>query len=182
MSIHNNIIFVGGIHGVGKSTICQKLVSDLNINYLSASEVLKWADLNTDKKNKKVSDIPQTQNRLISGLTNIITQDNYYILDGHFCLFNKEGIVTKIPLETFIAISPIYLIIVIDDIADIVIALEKRDEKAYDFDTLAQMQNLEIEYAHEISQKLNIPLFEFNKNNYALNYESILSQLNESIT
>ena len=36
-----NIIFIGGIHGVGKGTLCEKVCNDLNIRHLSASEVLK---------------------------------------------------------------------------------------------------------------------------------------------
>ena len=66
--VFNNIFCVGGIHGVGKSTICRQLALDLSIHYLSASEVLKWKDLNTDKKNKNVNNISDTQDRLITSL------------------------------------------------------------------------------------------------------------------
>jgi broad-specificity NMP kinase len=47
------IAFIGGIHGVGKSTICRQICSELNLEYLSASELIKWADLNEDAKNTK---------------------------------------------------------------------------------------------------------------------------------
>jgi adenylate kinase len=49
-----NIAFIGGIHGVGKSTICQQICDKLNLVYLSASELIKWSDINEDVKNKKV--------------------------------------------------------------------------------------------------------------------------------
>ncbi|MBK7669563.1 MAG: AAA family ATPase [Sphingobacteriaceae bacterium] len=86
-----NISFVGGIHGVGKSTICKSICGKFNINYLSASEVLKWSKLNTDIKNKKVDDISFTQDLLINGLNEQVNKSEHYILAGHYCLFNKMG-------------------------------------------------------------------------------------------
>jgi adenylate kinase len=178
----NNIFFVGGIHGVGKSTICRQLAIDLNINYLSASEVLKWKELNTDVKNKRVNDIPDTQDRLIAGLQNIVIPQNYYILDGHFCLFNKDGLVTKIPLVTFAAINPISLTIIVGDIEEILAGLQNRDQKTYSQRSLIQMQELEMEYAQEISEKLKVRLHVLSKNGHNLNYKNLLSQFNESLT
>jgi adenylate kinase len=37
----NNIIFIGGIHGVGKETLCRKICKQLGLQHLSSSEVLK---------------------------------------------------------------------------------------------------------------------------------------------
>jgi len=48
-----NIIFIGGIHGVGKGTLCEKVCNDLNLLHLSASEVLKWEEI-SEKENKLV--------------------------------------------------------------------------------------------------------------------------------
>lgn len=49
----DNIVFIGGIYGVVKSTICQHICRELNMEYLSASELLKWEDINDDAKTKK---------------------------------------------------------------------------------------------------------------------------------
>lgn len=38
--MNKGIIFIGGVHGVGKGTLCKRLASDLKITHLSASEVL----------------------------------------------------------------------------------------------------------------------------------------------
>ena len=48
MDIKSNIIFVGGIHGVGKGYICSELTKSYNIRHLVSSEVLQW-----DKGNEK---------------------------------------------------------------------------------------------------------------------------------
>lgn len=66
-----NIIFIGGIHGVGKGTLCEKVCNKLNIKHLSASEVLKWEEI-SEKENKLVKDFTLTQNRLITNLKYIV--------------------------------------------------------------------------------------------------------------
>src|SRR4030067_3026737 len=115
----DNISFIGGIHGVGKSTICRQICDELKLEYLSASELLKWREVNDDFKNKKVKSIPATQDRLIISLRNIIQKDKCYLLDGHYCLLNNKNDVINIPLETFKKINPISLNLIIGDIAEI---------------------------------------------------------------
>jgi adenylate kinase len=174
------IIFAGGIHGVGKSTLCREITDTLTIDYLSASEVLRWKDLNTDVMNKKVLNIPDTQSRLINGLKAVVKTGKTYLLDGHYCLFNKDGEVSPVPMDTFIKIDPIALILVIDTIPAIKAALERRDQKTYDIKALTCMQQRETSYAHEIAANLDIQLFIFDKK--ASNTANLIAQINESLT
>lgn len=153
-----NISFVGGIHGVGKSTICKSICEKLNINYLSASEVLKWSKLNTDIKNKKVDNISFTQDLLINGLNEQVNKSEHYILDGHYCLFNKERNVERIPFETFQKINPASLHVITGNIVEIKKHLEERDQRPYNYKLLEEMQDAELEYANEISQRMLKPL------------------------
>lgn len=159
-----NIIFIGGIHGVGKGTLCKNIASELNVIHLTASDVLKWDDFTTDSTNKCVKDIQVTQNRLICNLRNIILPEKFYLLDGHFCLLNNEGIIEKIPDQTFIEINPIKFVLVTENPETICWRLEKRDEKKYDANLLKQMQEMEKEHALHISKLLSIELFEIQPN------------------
>lgn len=155
----DNVIFIGGIHGVGKSTICQQICSELNMEYLSASELLKWEDINDDAKNKKVKDIPFTQNRLIAGLSNTIQKGHFYLLDGHYCLLNEKAEVEKISVDIFMQINPKALGLILGDIREIKTRLDLRDNKKYDFGLLEQLQKTELDYAKELSVVLNVPLY-----------------------
>lgn len=163
----NRIAFIGGIHGVGKSTICRHICSELNLEYLSASELLKWKDINEDAKNKKVKDIPDTQNRLILGLTNIIQSGKDYLLDGHYCLLNNNNEAVKVPLETFEQINPFSLNLILDDISEIKNRLETRDNKPYDYAVLERLQNEELTYAKYLSKTLGIILNVGTQNDYS---------------
>lgn len=78
--MYNNIIFIGGVHGVGKGTICQKIKEKLDFTHLSASEVLKWDDFKNEKGDKRVENVSTTQQRLIENLKNIVNPQKKYLL------------------------------------------------------------------------------------------------------
>jgi len=170
-----NISFVGGIHGVGKSTICKDICKKFKINYLSASEVLKWSKLNTDVKNKKVDDISFTQDLLITGLNEQANKSERYILDGHYCLFNKDGNVERIPFDTFRQINPASLHIITGNIDEIKKHLEERDQKQYNYKLLKEMQDAEIDYANEISRKILKPLVISTNENFTKLHDTIFN-------
>jgi adenylate kinase len=174
----NNVVFVGGIHGVGKSTICQHICRELNMEYLSASDLLKWEDLNDDAKNKKVKDISLTQNRLIAGLSNTIQKGHFYLLDGHYCLLNEKAEVVKISIDVFMQINPKALGLILGDIREIKSRLDLRDNKNYDFELLKQFQKTELEYAKELSLYLDVPLFIEDVTN-ELNFLNLISKISK---
>jgi len=151
-----NIIFIGGIHGVGKGTLCEKVCNDLNLRHLSASEVLKWEEI-SDKENKLVKDFTFTQNRLITNLQQIVKENERYVLDGHYCLLNKDNVPEKIDFDTFRILDPFAFIIVVDEIQEVKRRLENRDNREYDFDLLSKFQELETEYSEELAEQLNKP-------------------------
>jgi adenylate kinase len=153
-----NIAFIGGIHGVGKSTVCRQICDRLDLTHLSASELLKWGDINEDAENKQVKDIQDTQDRLIVGLRNTIQTGKRYLLDGHYCLLNTNGEIKNIPVDTFQMINPFSLNIILDDVSEIKKRLEERDNKYYDYDLLMRMQDNELQYAKYLSEKLDVPL------------------------
>lgn len=170
-------MFIGGIHGVGKSSICYDICRDLNIQYLSASELLKWNEINEDPKNKKVASIPDTQTRLILGLQKAVKKNDYYLLDGHYCLLNSKNKIIRVPLDTFKQINPIRLILILDEVSEIKRRLEARDNRLYDLDLLALLQNEELAYAKELSQALWVDLIIGTKHDNSRILNSIRKQL-----
>lgn len=151
------IIFVGGIHAVGKGTICKELAEKFNFEHLSASQVLKWNEI-SDSKNKNVQNFDTTQDRLLTNLNKIIEPNKKYLLDGHFTLLNSNGEPEKIDESTFFGIQPQSIILLTCEPKVIFERLKQRDDSTYKLSVLEKMQQMEIEHADYISKKLNVPL------------------------
>lgn len=157
---NNNIIFVGGIHGVGKTTLCNKLSSRLNIHCYSASSLIrKIKDSPRKALTKKVLNIDTNQDLLITAINQHVDKNKICILDGHFALLNREGLVSEIALPTFLSISPIAIIVVIDSIPNILIKLKCRDSITYSKKKLELFQKKELTLSKKVSDYIDIPYF-----------------------
>lgn len=171
--MNKKIAFIGGIHGVGKSTICNKICELTHLRHISASELIKWSEINNDVHNKNVTCIPETQDRLIYGLEMLDDNKEGFLLDGHYCLLNKKNEVIDVPIETFIKIAPFSLSIIIGDIKKIKERLELRDGREYSESLLHQMQNRELEYARQLSQQLGVKLYVGDSENFSIIVDSL---------
>lgn len=172
MRLFENIYFIGGIHGVGKGTICKEISSKTKLIHITASEVVKWNEISISE-NKLVTNISSTQERLIYGLENLIEEGKEYLLDGHFCLLNSDGLPSRIDADVFDQINPKIVAIVIDDVEKIAKRLELRDDRIYSIQILNDLQEMEIEYAKYLSNKYSIPYIEIRGGNYNQLMENI---------
>jgi len=169
------VIFVGGIHGSGKGTICVQLAKSINYTHFTASELLKWNEVSHDKNNKYVQDISDTQEKLIKGLEEVKKSHSKIILDGHYCLFNSKGIPERVPISTFEKIDPKVICVVYADPRDILARLQERDGKIYDLAVIQGMQQLELDYAQELAEYFGRRIKKINSEN--LNLEELIAEL-----
>lgn len=154
------LVFVGGVHGVGKSTICRSICDELGITYLSASDLIKWSELNVDPRNKLVKDISQTQDRLVTALNALVQVGKDYLLDGHFCLFNSQADVKRIPLATFKSIAPAVVCVITGTPSEIEESQGRRGGQVYSQSLIKEMQDSEVAHARQVSTDLRIPLIQ----------------------
>ena len=165
-----NVIFVGGIHGVGKSTICKKLCNDLVIEYLSASKLISDYNNKLSRNNldvgKLVNDIGQNQDILARAVKEYAGQNEIYLLDGHFTLLDSSGNIQSIPLSTFGTLTLAAIVVLTDDPAAIQKKLSSRDGEQFDLKLLEAMQIQELTNAEQVGIKLKIKVFKAVVNNY----------------
>ena len=161
----SKIVFLGGIHGVGKNTMCTLIKQGMDIIHLTASDLIKWSEISPDVNNKEVGDVDETQNRLIAALRGTIEPSKEYILDGHFCLLRPGGDISRVPFETFRAINPCAIAVMTEKPSIISKRLSLRDNKEYSVDLIRAFQQEEISWAKEVASKLNIPFLEIHGNN-----------------
>lgn len=154
-----NLLFIGGVHGSGKNFLLNKITPSVPLKYLSASQILKWEEISETPKAKLVTSIDHTQDRLVRNLNLIVNPNEHYLLDGHFTLLNSLGNIEMIPEETFIKIDPRVFIVKIASPQIILARLQARDGISWSLDKISKMQDEEMAYSKELSEKLNIPLY-----------------------
>lgn len=149
------MIFVGGIHGVGKTYFCSELSRKLNIPHYSSSHLIAEQKKQKFSSVKLESQINKNQDYLFNALKQL-DNINFFILNGHFCLLNSKGNITKISKGTFIKLSPKRIIVLIDKPENISKKLFERDNKIYDPNLLKDFQNEELNHAKNIANILEI--------------------------
>jgi adenylate kinase len=154
---NRKIIFVGGIHGVGKTTLCKNIELRFNIKHFSASNLIAQEKAEENLRNKRVENIDENQDSLVTAIKKNFTNENWYLLDGHFCLLNKDNEITQIPSSTYQAICPSAIVVLVDEPENIYNRLKLRDSVKHDLSLLHSFQENEINYSHYIRDKLNIP-------------------------
>ncbi|MBK6959063.1 MAG: AAA family ATPase [Nitrosomonas sp.] len=160
--IKKKIVFIGGIHGVGKSTLCNSICAHLNAEHHSASELISRIGETNYLSTKRVTNIGKNQDVLITAINKYLGFEKAYLLDGHFCLLNQNGDVAEIPFSTFEAISPVAIVVLFDDPSKIYTRLKERDKERYIISSLSAFQENEINYSKSVASHLNIPYLKAN--------------------
>jgi len=175
-------IFIGGIHGVGKSTLCSKVCSEFNIPHLVAGDVIrKFKEANSIHhvdQGKHVEDIPVNQDILISALNETAIDYSNYVLDGHFTLFDRLGAIHPVPMSTFSIINPVVLFVVVDKPESICSRLLSRDEDTYCPKVLGDMQDAEVTHAFEVAKDIGIQAHQVSPASFSFINE-IIGELNK---
>lgn len=151
-----NIFFIGGIHGVGKTTLCNYVSKKYNIEHLSASTLI------ANYKNKPfnslfIEGMDENQDILVKIVKSTLDKNKIYLLDGHFYLLNKDKQPEKVPEKTFVDLGIKKIIVLTEDINTILYRLKSRNNYNYDLNMLQDLQNKELNYSKQISSILNVP-------------------------
>jgi adenylate kinase len=159
-----NMIFVGGIHGVGKTTVCKVIQDEFQIDHYSASTLVANAKREELGVVKQVADIETNQDFLTRALRDMQIGSRWFLLDGHFCLINTRSQITRVPEDTFRQLAPRGIISIQDTVNEIKGRLLSRDNLVYDELFLEQFQDEELCYAVELANMMNIPHVVFHAN------------------
>lgn len=172
------IFFVAGIHGVGKSTLCQKISDKHSIPHYSASDLIKRVRSNTYTEDKIVKNVDQNQDLLMAAISEYVPEQSI-VLDGHFCLFNQDKEVERIPTQTFMNLSPSAVILMHDNVSNVIARIENRDSNKYSIAAFEQLQTEEINYGTTIAKQLGIPFLTFNFNEDEAKIHNLIGTIKE---
>lgn len=153
----DSMIFMGGIHGVGKSTNCENIFRPAGYHCVTASSLLAQHEEMNDI-GKIVNDVSRNQNIILGQLQ--ARKESYprVLMDGHFTLINKNGEIEPIELEVFRHINAHRLILIKDNPKFVTERLRRRDSSEWSVDFVSHFQRQEEDHARRISNELGIPL------------------------
>ena len=173
------MIFLAGIHGVGKDVFSKEIEEKTGIKSYLASRLIQEQGNMSFNANKRTNNISKNQDYLVEAIRNK-NLSGRYILNGHFCLLNENGEPERIPIKTFYELNP-SKIIILKEKAEIIIGRRMiRDKKEVSVEETERFQNEEIIYGKEVAKKLGIPIKVFdvrNENKQAIKF--ILRDISE---
>ena len=155
--MEHKIIFIGGVHGVGKTFLCNTVREELDIDHYSASDLIKKVKNVKFPTNKHIKGIGGNQNALIIALDKYINSETVCLLDGHFCLLDNQGEVVEVPMAIFSSLSPIAIIVLNDEPSSIYARIKDRDGEVAGVDGITKFQESEIKYSKLVSETLGAP-------------------------
>jgi adenylate kinase len=154
------VIFVAGVHAVGKTTACAHAAASLQLVHYAASSLIKAEKASAiPEQGKAVSDVGGNQELLIRGIGKACERHRgRIILDGHFTLAKPDGQIENIALDVFRAIALDGIAVFHDKPTDIAMRLQLRDGEIWKPDSIAQHQDAELAHANLVATELNVPL------------------------
>ena len=148
MNLHGKpfLIFLAGVHGVGKTTLCRTTFEPTGFHCVSASSIIKSRAGEVCSK-KSVEAIDDNQRKLIQGVDSLRLEYTRLVIDGHFVLLNKERQVERIAVSVFSAMRPDLIILLHDAPTEIATRLSLRDGERWEPDLIERLQNEERSHA-----------------------------------
>lgn len=155
-------IFVGGIYGVGKSTLCHKLSNRLNIPDYSAGDLISIINGEKYGTNKVVNNKVINQKILSLQVKKLLQINPRILLAGHFCIFDEEGNVDYLPSDIFYDLEIDTILLLEAPVAKVIKNLSRRDKKNYSEDQIFALQKAETQKAREVAEELKCNFYVHN--------------------
>lgn len=152
------VVFVAGVHGVGKTYLCERFAAQTGIMHSSASSLIKSELKSANwESNKLVSDIDLNQVALTKAVNRLTENNANLLLDGHFVLKGSDGFLIEVDENTFKELSPSAITLIEAPAETVKNRLLTRDKNSSAGD-ISTFLKAEKERAIYISKLLNIPL------------------------
>ncbi|MBS7435855.1 AAA family ATPase [Pseudomonas syringae] len=153
------IIFVAGVFGAGKTTLCALLAEELGYATTSASVLIRQRRGRVTWNNSKETyDIHANQKLLVESVNELRNYNKNFILDGHFALLDSEGYATKVSHDVFYDLNLDAILLIEDDPANIALRLNVRDAARWSSTTVEALMTAERENALAFHRASSIPL------------------------
>lgn len=154
-----NVIFLAGVHGVGKGFLGTPVATAIGINHFTASQLIREEKgLATWGTDKKTSDLDDNQLALIRAVSQKRLVHPSVLLDGHFVLRNAQGFLTPLETTVFRELHLTGVILLTEEPNIIASRLAMRDKGETDVYAISELAEAESVHARAVCHELGLPL------------------------
>lgn len=173
-----SVIFLAGVHGVGKGFLGAPVAESLGIDHFTASQLIREekgrATWGTDKR---VMELDDNQSALIRAVRQRRDAGQDILLDGHFVLRGTSGELVRLAKEVFADLQLSGVVLLTEDAELIVERLTGRDGIAVNPESIAELASEESAHASKVCSVLQIPLAVIHKPNVQMLTEVVVQFL-----
>jgi adenylate kinase len=154
-----SVIFLAGVHGVGKGFLGTPVANSMGITHLTASQLIREEKGQANWGNdKKTSDLDDNQLALIRAVAHRRLTHPGILLDGHFVLRNAQGVLTPLATTVFKELHLTGVILLTEGAKIIASRLAVRDKGTPDVQAISELAEAELAHAQVVCNELELPL------------------------
>lgn len=152
-------IFVGGVHGVGKTFTTKPACAKLGLLHATASKLIsEERGLATWDAEKAVSEVSENQAALIAAAKRIGNSGATLVLDGHFVLRRSPGEFERLPVDVFQALDCASILLIRAPVPVLLDRLQARGDRSWRETELRDFSKAEDEHSAYVARLLRTPL------------------------
>lgn len=154
------VVFVGGVHGVGKSSCCAQVAKLVDCMHVTASQIIRAERSHAvPSVGKLVADVDGNQRLLIRGFHTLRAQAGPMpiLLDGHFAVRDGLGEIQSVSVDVFRSLGIDHIVCLFDEPRAIASRLKQRDSTTLADDEIRELQDAELHRARLVAAELAIP-------------------------
>lgn len=154
------VVFVGGVHGVGKSTCCAQVAQLTGCLHVTASEIIRRERAQAiSSAGKLVADVDGNQRLLIRGFHALRQEAGTtpILLDGHFAMRDGLGDIQTVAVGVFRSLGIDSVVCLVDAASAIAARIWQRDGTGPADREIADLQDAELSHARLVAADLAIP-------------------------
>lgn len=153
------VMFISGVYGVGKSTLCNLVSEKCGYPFYSAGDLISSENGEMYGANKVVKSKEKNQSLLVKIVSRKLKNEALILLAGHFCILGKQGNVELLPKTVYKKLGISSIVLLESDSEIIIRNLKERDGIRYTQKQIEKFIYTERICATTIAEELQIPLY-----------------------